>query len=173
MTAAEPILNHPAGPPALPRLVARVAVTGHRPPAADETDPSEGSRAIVANDAGIRTSIRDILNKVVAITSSIARTANDAYSKERPVLRILSSLAEGADRMVAQEALAMKPQHDVKLECPLPAASKEYLKDFKTAASAEVFDQLLLAAKDAVFELDGRRKGEWLRAQDYKAAGHR
>jgi hypothetical protein len=172
MTDRDPILNHPADPPALPRLIARVAVTGHRPPATDETDPSEGSRAIVKNDAGIRVSIRDILNAVVAIAADIVPVSEGAYSKERPVLRILSSLAEGADRMVAQEALAMRSQQDVKLECPLPAASKEYRNDFKTAASAEVFDQLLLAAKDAVFELGGQRKGDWLRAQDYKAAGH-
>jgi hypothetical protein len=158
-------------PPTLPRLVARVAVTGHRPPAPDETDASEGRRAIVNNEAGIRASIRAILNEVVAIAADIMPVARGAYNDDPPVLRILSSLAEGADRMVAQEALAMRPQHEVKLECPLPAAREKYRDDFITDASKAEFDTLLAAAS-VVFELDGQREKEWLRSSDYASAGH-
>src|ERR1035438_10128349 len=72
--------------------------------------------------------------------------------------------------MVAQEALAMKDRRAT-LECPLPASSDVYRNDFKTAASQTEFDKLVEAAS-AVFELDGRRNGEWLRSKDYASAGH-
>jgi hypothetical protein len=174
MSDRKPIPHPPADPTALPRLIARVAVTGHRPASdPDSTDPkvTEGSRAIVKHELGIRDSIRAILKEVVAITGYIGPTAEGAYSPEPPVLRILSSLAEGADRMVVQEALAMRPKHHVKLECPLPAAREKYRDDFITDASKAEFQNLLDEAS-AVFELDGQREGQWLRASDYASAGH-
>jgi hypothetical protein len=154
MNDPEPILNPPAGPPALPRLVARVAVTGHRPPAPGTT-ASTGSQAIVANDAAIRDSIRTVLKAVVANSREIWSSSKGAYSREEPLLRILSSLAEGADRMVAEEALKMTPCHDVSLECPLPAPCELYCKDFKTPRSKVKFKRLAAQA-DAVFQLAGR-----------------
>jgi hypothetical protein len=73
--------------------------------------------------------------------------------------------------MVVDEALAMRPQHEVKLECPLPAARETYRNDFATAASQTEFDTLLAAAS-VVFELDGQREKKWLRSSDYASAGH-
>jgi len=161
MTDRESPLNrHPTAAPALPNLVVRVAVTGHLP------------RDIYpANEPAIRNSIRAILEQVIATAATVASSENPAYSPAPPVLRILSSLAEGSDRMVAEEALALKPQHAVTLECPLPAARAEYRNDFKTADSRDTFDKLLSAAT-AVFELDGQRDGEWLRSCDYRRSGH-
>src|ERR1700722_16494372 len=117
-----------AAPPSLD-LIFRVAVTGHRPPEINS-----------ANEPAIRNSIRAILEQVIATTAAVASYENPAYSPTLPVLRILSSLAEGADCLVAEEALAFKPRHGVTLECPLPAARAEYRHDFKTPASQKTFD---------------------------------
>jgi hypothetical protein len=143
---------------ALPHLIVRVAVTGHR-----DIHPT--------NEPAIRASIRAILHQVLATTAPLASVENSAYSLAPPVLRILSSLAEGADRVVVEEALALQTLHTVTLECPLPTARAEYRKDFKTPESQKAFDGLLAHAA-AVFELDGQRDGEWLRSSDYARAGH-
>jgi hypothetical protein len=62
-------------------------------------------------------------------------------------LRVMSSLAEGADRLVAEEALAL----GVELVTPLPMPRELYLDDFD-AASQERFDKLCAQASE-VFEL--------------------
>jgi hypothetical protein len=56
---------------------------------------------------------------------------------------VLSSLAEGADRLVAREALAL----DCSLVVPLPMERQEYEKDFATPESLADFRALLLRAE--------------------------
>ncbi len=80
-------------------------------------------------------------------------------------LSILSPLAEGADRIVAQEGLAQ----GYTLACVLPFLRTEYENDFRSLESKREFDDLLNSSGPDVVELDGVR-GE---AQDksYDAAG--
>lgn len=52
---------------------------------------------------------------------------------------VISSLAEGADRLVAEEALARK----MMLVVPLPLAKTLYMQDFATQESREEFTRLL------------------------------
>lgn len=66
---------------------------------------------------------------------------------ERP-LSVMSSLAEGADRLVAEAALEM----GLRLIVPLPMPRDIYVDDFKTDASRQEFDRLCAAA-DELFEL--------------------
>jgi hypothetical protein len=133
----------------------RLAVTGHR-------DLKE------AHEPAIRESVNLVLKEIVA-------WRDEHHPDTAPSVRILSELAEGADRIVAQEALALRPLHNVTLECPLPAPREVYELDFKTTASRETFRNLLAHAS-AVFELDGQRapknNGEYLRSSDYADAGH-
>ncbi len=56
---------------------------------------------------------------------------------------VLSPLAEGADRIVAEAALAL----ELELIVPLPVSVDEYRKDFTTPGSLESFDALLAQAK--------------------------
>jgi hypothetical protein len=56
---------------------------------------------------------------------------------------LLSPLAEGADRLVAEVALACQ----AKLRVPLPLAQKEYEQDFPSAASLDEFRRMLAAAE--------------------------
>lgn len=59
-------------------------------------------------------------------------------------LGVVSPLAEGADRWVAQEALAQGRR----LRCVLPFAVADYREDFAEVASKGEFDALLSSAED-------------------------
>jgi hypothetical protein len=99
-----------------------VAVTGHR-----DLLPSEVPQ--------IRTRVRDFLVNL-----------RDAYP-DRLVL-VMSPLAEGADRLVAEEAITL----GMPLTVPLPMPKEQYVRDFETPQSRAHFDELCAAAVD-VFEL--------------------
>lgn len=63
-------------------------------------------------------------------------------------LAVMTGLAEGADRLVAQEAIGL----NISLTVALPMSRALYVRDFATAASRREFEQLCAAAAD-VFEL--------------------
>lgn len=92
----------------------RVGVTGHRALADPEAVAAEVDR------------ILDVL----------------AGPTGRP-LRVVSSLAEGADRLVAHRVLA---RPDATLEVPLPLPPADYAADFATAESVQEFNDLLVRA---------------------------
>ena len=99
-----------------------VAVTGHRD-------------LVPAEVPGIR-----------ARVSQMLAALRDAYP-HRAVL-VMSALAEGADRLVAQEARAL----GLSIVVALPMARAEYSKDFVAPGSLEEFDRLCMDAVD-VYEL--------------------
>jgi hypothetical protein len=76
---------------------------------------------------------------------------------------IVSSLADGSDRIVAEAGLAA----GFSLEAVLPFGRAEYARDFTTSGSREEFEKLLVRAS-AVFELDGVTDE---RPRAYEAAG--
>lgn len=63
-------------------------------------------------------------------------------------LLLISPLAEGADRLVAEVAIEM----DIPFIAPFPLPEKEYRRDFKPKTCEEEFDYLLAKATDS-FEL--------------------
>jgi hypothetical protein len=83
-------------------------------------------------------------------------------------LRVVSPLAEGADRLVAKAGLA----HGAELVTPLPFPRALYMRDFETAASREEFDALLALATEVV-ELDGSRASDADRKAAYEKVGDR
>jgi hypothetical protein len=99
-----------------------VAVTGHR-----DLVPAEVPE--------IRARVRAFLRRLVV------------RYPERPVT-VMSSLAEGADQLVAEEALAQ----GISVIAPLPMPRRIYLDDFETPAAREKFN-LLLARATEFFEL--------------------
>ena len=70
-----------------------------------------------------------------------------------PEVEIWSSLAEGADRIVAARALAL----GARLVAVLPLPADDYRRDFATAESNAEFDRLLAAA--AVVTVTGTSAG--------------
>lgn len=134
----------PALPPAIrPVLTFRVGVAGvHSIPAASEET--------------IRGQVKEILRSLSEELGKLAANSRvkDVYETDAaqlvPVnLRIVSSLGEGADRLVAEEALKL----DYRLVAPLPFDRLEYENDFPD--SAESFRQF--ASQAQVVELDGAR----------------
>ena len=127
----------------LPRAVLRIGVTGARSIA-----PGELLR---------------LREQVGLILDAVAVRARDlAWSGVE--FRILSPLAEGADRLVTELALA----RGMTLVCPLPFPSEEYEKDFREPGSVEAFRALVAHAEDRVLELDGARGDE---GRSYEAVG--
>lgn len=145
------------GPPAA-RLALRVGVTGHRPEGMAGADlPLLGER------------VRAVLSHVARIAREEHAKAAAWYSPEKPLLTVVSPLAEGADRIVAEAGieLSLDPGFardlDFALESPLPFARAEYATDFEhgddeqaTRASRAEFERLLGKAR-SVLELDGER----------------
>ena len=75
------------------------------------------------------------------IVSGILAGLKASYPSS-PII-LLSSLAEGADRLVAHAAVDM----GMSLIVPLPMAEAEYRKDFATEASQKIFSDLLTHAE--------------------------
>ncbi len=137
------------------RLPLVIGVTGHRN--LRDQDVPTLEREVAAIIAGLR---HDYLHG----------------DSEAPII-VLSSLAEGADRLVARVALA----HGARLIAPMPMPIEEYRRDFEpglNAGNAVEFDALLaqaIAAPVLPFTPDNSlaavRVDAAKRGQQYRAAG--
>jgi Protein of unknown function (DUF4231) len=141
-------------PPAA-QLVLRIGVTGHRP-----------NRLAEADKALLRTRIREVLALVCKAVQDGLSAIESTYASGPPIIRLISPLAEGADRIVAQEALEM----GFELQCPLPFDRTEYEKDFDTPESRDAY-HVMLAKATAVLELDGSRETVRREQEAYEAVG--
>jgi hypothetical protein len=149
-------------PPRAP-LAFRVGVVGHRPNRLDKANLDQ-----LANVIGT------ILSAVKDETLSVARDckAHDCkapYDGAAPVLTAISPLAEGTDRIFAEQALHL----GFKLCRVLPFPQAEFEKDFAPGSALEQGDSLsrfqqMLAQATAQFELDGTRAEE---SEAYGAGG--
>jgi hypothetical protein len=142
----------PAGVPPRPELAFRIGVTGAR-----------------ELPAGLREdlfrALRDVLRFVREEIAQLAATPDiRAYAVTAPQLRLISPLAEGADRLVARAAL----DEGYELVVAMPFAQAEYERDFSGAESLAEFRDLLAQATSRI-ELDGGR-GEHEPAS-YEAVG--
>ncbi len=140
-----------------PHARLRIGVTGHRiPPKLPE-----------ASEAPLRAQ----MDLIFTAFAGAARAIEGSYmahmaAREAAMVRetvIVSSLAEGSDRIVAAAGLA----GGCKLEVVLPLNRAEYIKDFETAQSREKFDELLARASE-IIDLDGSPAE---RPRAYEAAG--
>lgn len=99
-----------------PRLTLRFGVTGHRPPRLDSR-----------HEHRIKTEISQLLGQAQEHLEAI-RTANqDVFCKDPPLVKMLSSLAEGADVIAAEAAL----ESGASLSACLPFPPEVYSKDFE------------------------------------------
>ena len=143
-----------ASPPRA-RLAFRVGLVGHRPNRLPD-DP--------AQLAILRQTIGGILREVrEAVRAEASVPGAELYAGAPPLLRAISSLAEGSDRIFADEALEL----GFELTCPLPFCQEEFEQDFLPPNALEAdslasFRALLgkAQAKGALtlFELDGVRE---------------
>jgi len=147
-------LLHPPRPP----LVFRVGVVGHRPDRLGNADLDVLSGVI-----------RSVLGEIRSELIEVREAEADLYGKEPPVLRAISPLAEGTDRIFAEKALELGAE----LCCVMPFVQEEFEKDFAPDAALEGdslkrFRSLVERAKRK-FELDGCRCDA---AAAYGAAGN-
>jgi hypothetical protein len=147
------------------RIAFRVGVVGHRPDRLP--DDEEGL-------ARIRARIAEVLEATHAAVDRFAASPRASlYDSGGPTLTANSPLAEGSDRIFAEEALRL----GWKLTCIMPFASGEFEQDFAgpdsfEARSVERFRGILETAEErgvlTRFEINGRRD----RANEaYEAAG--
>lgn len=89
-------------------------------------------------------------------------------SRPDATFQLLTPLAEGADRIAAEEALAL----GIKLVVPMPMRQAEYELDFTSANSLDAFRQLLKTAdvQFVVTDASSRWEGDE-RTQRYAAVG--
>jgi hypothetical protein len=160
----EPDLQANAG--AKPRLAFRVGVTGTLDLLPDRLGDLSAQVSAV---------LQRIRNEIAALADHPALAqyyAREGSGLQPPLLRIISPLARGADRLVAKEALAL----GYALNVPMPFSLEEYERDFKppntppTAVPEDLkeFRELFARAGDNWIALDGNRDT----ADDaYEAAG--
>jgi hypothetical protein len=147
-------MNRSTSPPRAV-LAFRVGIVGHRP-----------NRLPKDKDTldALRQMLRNVLEDVKADLSDYARSSPTAmpYSAQPFILRAVSPLAEGADRIFADEAIDL----GYELLCPMPFNQAEFEKDFVSPDALEPnsqqrFHDLLKRARQAggitTFELDGDR----------------
>ena len=138
--------------PPRPLLSFRVGITGTRDPQAAEA---------------VRSAVAQILKLVIDEIFGVAETEearvylSEANDTIQPKFVFVSPLAEGADRVAAEEALRLGYQ----LKATLPFARTEYENDFP--GSVDEFHRLLQHA-DSVLELDGDGDD---RERSYEAVG--
>jgi hypothetical protein len=158
--------------PIPPCIRFRVGVSGHRGP---PKLPAESEAPV-----------RAVLDRILAVIGEEACKAESAYMACAPARSashdrsatsrdatsaadaisdfvVVSSVAEGADRLVAEAGLAA----GFTLEAVLPFNRAEYGNDFETQASRAAYEQLLRRTS-AVFELDGNVDD---RPRAYETAG--
>jgi hypothetical protein len=135
----------------------RVGVSGHRVPPKLPADSVAPVRALLDR---ILTTMVDAGRKLER--HRIANAGGNAGDVAAEFV-VVSSLAEGADRIVAEAGLAA----GFALQAVLPFNAAEYARDFETQASRAAFERLLNRAA-AVFDLNGAADQ---RPRAYEAAG--
>ena len=149
----------PSDTPHKPRLIVNVGIIGHRP-----------NRLTASADDIIR-KIEDVLRGISDRLNTLAAENTDVVSTEKPVIRVLSALAEGADRFGAvalrNVGSDLKTKTETEFCAVLPFVPDEYAKDFAEAASRDEFATMCEKA-DGVLQLLGERAQE---VQAYEAAG--
>jgi hypothetical protein len=139
-------------------LALRIGVTGSRRLSAEQLPRIREEIGQVLRD------VREAFARLSRTPGAAAVYARPDGSSPEPRLRLLTSLAEGADRLVADVAL----EQGFELLCALPFAAGEYEKDFASEQNRHEFRELLRRAGPSVCELDGKRDEQ---DRSYEAAG--
>ena len=142
--------------PPRPRLALRIGVTGHRPNKLG-ADPAAVAAAVHTALGAIKAAVLDVHARAETI---------GCYRHDSPLLRVVSPLAEGADRIVASEGGKL----GFELQVVLPFAQQDYERDFATETSKTEFRELL-AKSTATLTLDGNRGIPLERDRAYRDCG--
>lgn len=103
-------------------------------------EPSQSETTFVFGVSGHRDPVGSDLSELRQQLREIFRRSMSAHPDA--TFQLLSPLAEGADRIAAEEALLL----GIKLVVPMPMTQAEYERDFTSADSLDAFRRLLKAA---------------------------
>ena len=157
-TETQKTQNSPIDSAQAPRLTLRVGVTGHRP---NKLEPEQMTRL-----SEIATTMLGELSK---ITNGIHAAHSKVLVAGPPNLRLVTSLAEGADTIVAHAARDCGYRLDVIL--PFPKAAYAEAQQFSTDAKRIFEDFLIDPALHSLLELDGSPDDPRLADNAYLEAG--
>ena len=106
-------------------LTLPIGVTGHR---------------VIEDEDLIRSKVREVLGSI-----------ENGFSDKDHIFKVISPLAEGADRIVAQEVLNFHGcPHENEMQAVLPLKKEDYMNDFKTQESKDEFLNLLGKAEKVI-----------------------
>jgi hypothetical protein len=145
--------------PAHPALALRIGITGAR-----RLDPEHLAR-LSAQLHGVLQTARQQMHLLATQDRTVAAYQHGHGGTPQPILRFLSPLARGADRLAAQAALSL----GYTLHVPMPFPRAEYEQDFDTPEDLAEFRTLLPLAGDDWLALDGDHGPQVNRA--YEAVG--
>ena len=117
----------------------KIGVTGHRQNLPEENILKVSARKLLGIDEWNR-------NKTAAVNSVFSLFDGQSIrylrkaKKTKLAFSVMTALAEGADRIVADTILEME---DAKMEVVLPLTKEDYLTDFKTDESKNDFERLV------------------------------
>ena len=132
---------HDASSLVRPGLALNLGITGHRP------------NRLPEDVALVREQLSHVLQRIH--DELVALAAKGEFAPEPPLLRVVDSLALGADVIAAEAAL----DQGLELDACLPFERAEYVRDFAEAAERDYFD-VLLGQASRVIELPGSRAAE-------------
>ncbi len=127
----------------LPRLTVNIGIVGHR-------NISPACEPLLRQR--VSSFLRLVMEQVQGFLQQegVRSLVSELYAPQPPRFVLLSPLAEGADTLAAEEALAL----GYELHVPLPMAREEYEKDFESPESLATFRRLLAEAGEAhIFEI--------------------
>jgi hypothetical protein len=129
--------------PPRPSFALTLGVSGHRPsrdpkPGAGEANSGPQLRADKVRDA-----IDDFLANLKEAVDDLSQAATEWFDSAPPVIAMVSSLAEGSDRIAAEAALAI----GLPLDVVLPCARAVYEQTFVDDSSRAEFESLLDKAR--------------------------
>ena len=146
--------------PSRPALALRIGITGTR-----SLEPDQVSRLSVQIHSVLQAARRR-MSELAADHAGVGAAYHHALGTvPQPALRFISPLARGADRLGAQQAVAL----GYRLHVPMPFPKDEYEKDFDTPDDLAEFHALLARADEDWLALDGDRAQDMNRG--YEAVG--
>ena len=129
--------------PPRPSFALTLGVSGHRPNRDPKPGAGEESSGPKFNADKVRAAIDNFLGTLKAAVGDLDEAAKEWFDSAPPVLAMVSSLAEGSDRIAAEAALA----NGLPLDVVLPCARDVYEQTFTDDSSRAEFETLLDKAR--------------------------
>jgi hypothetical protein len=155
--------------PPRPSFALTLGVTGHRL-RRDVPDAGRQTASPSLREDRVKAGIDDFLVLLMSAVGELREAANEWFDPAPPLIALVSSLAEGSDRIAAQSALALGMPLDVVLPCARPDYEQTFADDSSRAEFAGLFDQARARLILPLAFGPGAAREERL-AQAYESAG--